>query len=64
MGHHNGTPQRQVRATVLPAFLDEVILRGLSVRGASVDVARRRAGTEIAANVRARNGNIGVMITS
>jgi glycogen debranching enzyme len=49
---------------VLPAFLNEVILRGLSVGGGRIDVALRRAGSEVAAHVLAREGDIRVVTTS
>ena len=49
---------------VLPTFLDEVVLRGLSVGDARIDVALRRAGTGVAVHVLAREGDIRVMTTS
>ncbi|MGK2286304.1 amylo-alpha-1,6-glucosidase [Pedomonas sp. V897] len=49
---------------VLPAFLDEVELRGLRVAGGRVDIALRRAGQEVAVNVLAREGNIQVITTA
>jgi glycogen debranching enzyme len=49
---------------VLPGFLDEVILRGLSLGDASIDVVLRRAGDEVAAHVLSRSGDIKVTTTS
>lgn len=49
---------------VLPPFLDEVILRGLSLGGYKIDVALRRAGKEVAVNVLSRSGDIRVTTTS
>lgn len=49
---------------VLPDFLDEVVLRGLSIGPATVDVMIRRAGDEVALNVLRRNGLIRVVVVS
>jgi glycogen debranching enzyme len=49
---------------VLPAFLNEVILRGLSIGAATVDVAVQRAGQEVAVHVVRRKGDIRVLTTS
>jgi glycogen debranching enzyme len=49
---------------VLPAFLDEVVLRGLSLGAARVDVALQRAGDEVAVHVVRREGDIRVLTTS
>jgi glycogen debranching enzyme len=48
----------------LPAFLDQVILRRLSLGDACVDIAIRRAGSEVAVNVLAREGDIRVTTIS
>ncbi len=48
----------------LPHFLGEVVLRNLSLGGSKVDVALRRVGTEVAANVLSRHGDIRVTVTS
>jgi glycogen debranching enzyme len=48
----------------LPAFLDDVTLRGLVVNGSSVDVALRRAGREVVVNVLAREGDLRVVTTN
>jgi glycogen debranching enzyme len=45
----------------LPDFLDEVVLRNLSLGTASVDVALRRAGSEVVVNVLAREGDVRVL---
>jgi glycogen debranching enzyme len=49
---------------VLPSFLDEVVLRGLSVGEARLDVLLSRVGTEVAVNVLKRTGDVRVMTTS
>jgi glycogen debranching enzyme len=49
---------------VLPAFLDEVTLRGLTMGDVGIDVMLRRAGAEVAVNVLSRRGDIHVTITS
>ncbi|MDX3905156.1 MAG: amylo-alpha-1,6-glucosidase [Pigmentiphaga sp.] len=49
---------------VLPDFLDEVVLRRLSIGEESVDVALRRAGSEVVAAVLARNGDLRVSTTA
>jgi glycogen debranching enzyme len=45
----------------LPDFLNEVVLRNLSLGSASVDVALRRAGSEVVVNVLAREGDVRVL---
>lgn len=47
---------------VLPPFLDEIILRGLSVGAGSADVALRRSGQKVVVDVLARRGDVGVVI--
>ena len=61
-----GTDRRSVtfEQPVPPTFVDEVILRRLSVGEARVDVALRQAGTGAAVHVLAREGDIRVMTTS
>jgi hypothetical protein len=49
---------------VLPDFLDEVILRGISLGEQQIDVALRRAGREVAVHVLARSGDIRITMTS
>lgn len=49
---------------VLPAFLDHVMLRGLSLGASRVDVALQRAGDEVAVHVVRREGDIRVLTTS
>jgi glycogen debranching enzyme len=48
----------------LPSFLDQVILRGLSLGDARVDVMLRRAAREVAVNVLSRQGDIRVITVS
>jgi glycogen debranching enzyme len=49
---------------VLPDFMDEIILRRLSLKGARVDVALRRIGDNVALDVTSRTGNIRVVHTA
>jgi len=48
----------------LPAFLDEVTLRGLMVGDATVDVLLRRYDSEVVVNVLARDGDVRVLTIS
>jgi glycogen debranching enzyme len=45
---------------LLPDFLDDVMLRRLSLAGASVDVALRRRGSDVSVEVTGRRGRLGV----
>lgn len=49
------------REPVLPQFLDEIVLRGLEVGGASADVALRRSNRHVVVDVLDRKGAVGVM---
>jgi glycogen debranching enzyme len=49
---------------VLPDFLDEIVLRRLVVGTGVIDVALRRAGTEVVVNVLSREGDVHVVTTS
>jgi glycogen debranching enzyme len=49
---------------VLPEFLDEVKLTGLSIADARMDVQLRRTGTDVAVNVLSRKGDIWATSTS
>jgi glycogen debranching enzyme len=44
----------------LPAFLDDVALRRLSLAGASVDIALHRRGSDVSVEVTDRRGRLGV----
>ena len=48
----------------LPEFLDEVVLTRLTLGNRFVDIELRRVGTEVAANVARRRGNLRVMTIS
>ena len=48
----------------LPDFVDEVVLRRLSIAGGSLDVSLRRAGSEVAVHVLSRRGAVHAMTTS
>jgi glycogen debranching enzyme len=49
------------REPVLPAFLDEIILRGLAVNGGFADVALRRSNRHIVVDVLEKRGTVGVL---
>ena len=49
------------REPVLPPFLDEVILRGLRMKGGSADVALRRSNRHVIVDVLERRGSVGVL---
>jgi glycogen debranching enzyme len=46
---------------VLPSFLDEIVLTGLSVKGASATVALRRSGGHVVVDVLERKGDLRVL---
>jgi glycogen debranching enzyme len=64
LGFEPQTASITLHHPVLPSFLDEVIIRGLSLAGSSADVVLRRVGNEVAVNVVARSGDIRVVTTS
>ncbi len=49
------------REPVLPPFLDEVVLRGLRMKGGSADVALRRSNRHVIVDVLERRGSVGVL---
>jgi glycogen debranching enzyme len=49
------------REPVLPHFLDEIILRGLSIQGGLADVALRRSNRHIVVDVLEKKGSVGVL---
>ncbi len=49
---------------VLPEFMDEIMLRRLSLKGALVDVALRRTGGNVALDVTSRTGDLRVVHTA
>jgi glycogen debranching enzyme len=61
LGFDPGSSTVRFERPVLPAFLDEVVLRGLRVGGGEVDVLLRRHGQEVALNVLRRRGDITVV---
>ena len=60
------TAAREIRfeRPVLPEFLDEVVLRRLSLGDETVDVALRRAGSEVVVTVLERHGDLRVVTTN
>jgi glycogen debranching enzyme len=48
------------RESVLPEFLDEIVLRGLTVQGGSADVALRRSNFHVVVDVLSKRGSVGV----
>jgi len=60
-------PRRQVvrlDRPVLPAFVDEIIIRNLSVGAGRVDLAIRRAGAEVVAHAPSRSDGIRVEVAT
>ena len=49
---------------VLPGFLDEIVLRNLTIDECRLDLAVRRAGSEVATHVLRRTGDVRVEITA
>ena len=49
------------REPMLPRFLDEVVLRGLRMKGGSADVALRRSNRHVIVDVLERRGSVGVL---
>jgi glycogen debranching enzyme len=49
---------------VLPDFLDEVVLRNLTIRDSSAAVALRRSGSQVVAQVLERSGPVRILVKS
>jgi glycogen debranching enzyme len=49
------------REPVLPRFLDEIVLRGLTVEGGAADIALRRSNRHVVVDVLDRKGHAGVV---
>ena len=49
------------REPILPSFLDEVVLRNISVEGGRADLALRRSGRYVVVDVLERTGRLGVL---
>jgi hypothetical protein len=49
------------REPVLPRFLDEIVLRGLTVDGGAADIALRRSNRHVVVDVLDRKGTVGVV---
>ncbi|HVJ34834.1 MAG TPA: amylo-alpha-1,6-glucosidase [Terriglobia bacterium] len=66
LGMSFSTATRQVvfDQPALPGFLDEVVLRGLSIGQGSIDVALKRVDAEVVVNVLAREGDVRVVTTN
>ncbi len=50
-----------IREPVLPRFLDEIVLRGLTVQGGSADVALRRSKHHVVVDVLDKRGSVSVL---
>jgi hypothetical protein len=48
----------------MPAFLDEITMRGLSLAGGTIDVRLRRAGDGVVVNALERRGDLRLVTTS
>ena len=51
-----------LRRPVLPAFLDQVVLRGLSIGDAGVNISARRSGKDVVIDLLSTEGDIGVRL--
>lgn len=49
---------------ILPSFLDDVALRGLSIAGGTVDVSLKRAGADVLVQVLRRSGECEIVTTA
>ena len=49
------------REPILPHFLDEIVLRGLTVPGGSADVALRRSNRHVVVDVLDKRGSVSVL---
>jgi len=47
---------------VLPDFLDQLHLRGVSTKDGVADVLLRRYGADVAVNITRRQGNVPIMV--
>ncbi|EHM01965.1 Amylo-alpha-1,6-glucosidase [Acetobacteraceae bacterium AT-5844] len=64
MGFEPGLGRVSFQGPVLPRFLERVVLRNLSLRGAHLDVGLGRMHSEVGMAVLRRKGNIHAMMTS
>lgn len=64
LGLQIDAPAREIRFTnpVLPPSLEELVVSGLAVGDASVDLTLRRRGETVAVNVARRHGNVDVLV--
>jgi glycogen debranching enzyme len=64
MGFDPAASQINFEHPIMPAFLDTVTLRGLSMPGAAADVNLRRFGSEVVVEVIERQGPVRVLTTN
>jgi glycogen debranching enzyme len=64
LGFEPGASRITFREPALPAFLDELLLRHISVEGGSADIALRRSGGHVVVDVLDRKGRLSVITTS
>jgi glycogen debranching enzyme len=57
-------PSISFREPVLPAFLDSIVLRGLTVAGTVADIALRRSERRVVVDVLSRRGPVSVVTTT
>ena len=62
IGFDQGAGEIRFDRPVLPAFLDELHLRGLQTKHGFVDVLLRRHGSDVALNIRRRQGNVWIVV--
>ena len=62
IGFDQGAGEIRFDRPVLPAFLDELHLRGLQTKHGFVDVLLRRHGSDVALNITRRQGNVPIVV--
>ena len=62
IGFDQGAGEIRFDRPVLPAFLDELHLRGLQTKHGFVDVLLRRHGSDVALNITRRQGNVSIVV--
>ncbi|HVX90059.1 MAG TPA: hypothetical protein VHC20_00045, partial [Candidatus Paceibacterota bacterium] len=64
LGFDPGERRITFEEPMMPAFLNEVLLRNLSIGDDTADVAVRRSGQQVVVDVLARRGPVRVLTTN
>jgi glycogen debranching enzyme len=62
LGFDQGADGIRFDRPVLPDFLDQLHLRGVSTKDGVADVLLRRYGADVAVNITRRQGNVPIMV--